>query len=459
MPRPTPSGQEIELSRYLASLAHRIGSTRFEGEDCRIVRQHLLDAIAAAFIGCRESPFADLVRLCPRMAGGCGWPGSGPERVHPIDAGMLWSFAIHASVFEDGSREGACHPAAVVVPTIIALSGGTNWSAVDQAAVAGYDVMVRLARSGNPAFTRRGFHPTAIAAPFGAAATASLLLGHDLPTTQSALCLAAMGCAGLMSSFRCGETQPLQVAWSVRSGLVAAMMAGAGNSGYPRIMEEGFYPAYLGDHPFLPLDKPLQYEYAIQGSYFKPYPGCRHLHPSIDALAEILARVQINPAQVNRVKVRTYRIAVETEIEALGRRGDAYFNIPYAVAARLVLGKSDWDSFDPRHFANESVMEVMKKVSVQADPELDDLYPHQRGSIVEIHTVDGSMHAARVKFPLGEPENPLPGSFIRDKFRQAAGAFLSRDDLDRLETVLQVSGPLDSPESLFDITCRNIQPR
>ena len=449
----------MESSRYLSSLVHRIGSTRFEGADCLVIRQHLLDAIAAAFLGCREKPFSDLARLCPRTAAGCGWPGSGPERVHPVDAAMLWSFAIHASVFEDGSREGACHPAAVVVPAAIALSEGKSWEAVDQALVAGYDVMVRMARSGNPAFTRRGFHPTAIAAPFGAAATASLLLGHDLPTTQSSLCLAAMGCAGLMSSFRCGETQPLQVAWSVRNGLAAAMMAGAGHSGYPRIMEEGFYPAYLGDHPRLPLDTPLQYEYAIQGSYLKPYPGCRHLHPSIDALVEILAAVRLSPDRVDRVKVRTYRIAVETEIEALARRGDAYFNIPYAIAARLVLGRSDWDSFDQKHFANESLMEVMKKVSVQADPELDSLYPHQRGSIVEVYAVDGSMHAARVKFPLGEPENPLPDSFIRDKFRRAAGVFLSKEDLDRLESVLQVSGPLDQPRSLFDIACRNIQPR
>jgi 2-methylcitrate dehydratase PrpD len=449
----------METSRYLAGLVHRIGATRFGDEDRLVVRQHLLDAIAAAFFGCREKPFADLARLCPRTAAGCGWPGSGMARVHPIDAAMLWAFAIHASVFEDGSREGACHPAAAVVPVVIALSEGESWKTVDQALVAGYDVMVRVARSGNPAFTKRGFHPTAIAAPFGAAAAASLLLGHDLPATQSALGLAAMGCAGLMSSFRCGETEPLQVAWSVRSGLAAAMMAGAGHEAYPRIMEEGFFPAYLGDLPSLPLDRPLQCEYAIRGSYLKPYPGCRHLHPSIDALAEILAAVQLSPDRVDRVKVRTYRIAVETEIDALASRGDAYFNIPYALAARLVLGRNDWDSFDPRHFADESLMAVMQKVSVQADPELDSLYPHQRGSIVEVHTVDGNLCSAQVRYPLGEPENPLPVSSTRDKFRRSAGTFLSNGDLDRLETLLGISGPLDPPRSLFDITCRDIQPR
>ncbi len=84
----------------------------------------------------------------------------------PQTRGMLWAYAINASVFEDGSREGACHPAAVVIPAVIALSRDRGWDIIDKAVAAGYDVMVRLARCGNPQFSRRGFHPTAIAAPF-----------------------------------------------------------------------------------------------------------------------------------------------------------------------------------------------------------------------------------------------------------------------------------------------------
>ena len=121
------------------------------------------------------------------------------DRVNPLDAAMIWAFAINASVFEDGSREGACHPAAVVMPAVIALSEGRSWEVIDLSAIAGYDVMVRLARSGNPEFTKKGFHPTSIAGPFGAAATASVLLGHDVPRMQNALCLAALGSAGSAS--------------------------------------------------------------------------------------------------------------------------------------------------------------------------------------------------------------------------------------------------------------------
>jgi len=447
----------LDMYHYLARLTHHIGATQFAEDDRRLVRQHLLDALAAAFIGCRGKAFDDLIRLCPRTPEGCGWPGSGQERIHPLDAGMVWAFAIHGSVFEDGSREGACHPAAVVVPALIALGRGKDWQTLDRAAIAGVDVMVRLARSGNPAFTRRGFHPTSITAPFGAAATASVLLGFDLLQTQSALCLAAMGCGGLMTSFKSGETEPLQVGWSVRNGLMAAMMAAAGHLGYPRIIEEGFYSAYLGSDAGARLDQPLQYEYAIRCCYLKPYPGCRHVHPSIDAMAQILETNPIGPSQIKKIRASTYRVAVETEIHSLDSRGDAYFSIPYALAARMVLGTSDWDAFDERHFSNSGIIDTMKKVELLVDPEVDSLYPRQRGAIVEVQSADGSTRSAKVSFPLGEPENPLPISATREKFRLASRGLLSESDRGRVETVLNLDGPPGALDAVLDSALANVE--
>jgi 2-methylcitrate dehydratase PrpD len=449
------SAENSTIASYLAGLVGRIGSTEFPGQDRIVVRQHLLDAFASAWIGCRNKVFKDLAQVCQKIAQGYIWPGSGPERVHPLDAAMLWAYAVNASVFEDGSREGACHPAAVVIPTAIALSKGKDWETIDRAVIAGYDVMVRLARGGNPGFTRKGFHPTAITAPFGAAATASLLMKLDPSRIQNALCLAAFASAGLMASFRSGPTQPLQVAWSVRSGIMAAFMANSGNKGSPRMIEDGFYPAYLGTAPHLPVDAPLQYEYAIKGSYLKPYPGCRHVHPSIDAFVKTVKENGIDPSRIERIRVRTYKIAVETEIEPVNSRGDAYFNIPYALATRIILGRSDWDAFDEKHFTNERLLGLMKKIKVDADPGIESLYPHERGSIVEVHMADGKVFSGKVNHPLGEPENPLPGSVAREKFREASKSFLTEKTMDHIETILDISGPADSAERLFGALAEN----
>ncbi len=231
------------LSSYLADRIGEIQEARLSNEDRLNVRQHLVDALASAFIGFRNLTVQKLIRLCPKTKEGCSWLGGGKKKVSPLDGGMVWAVAVNGSVFEDGSREGACHPGAVVIPTVIALSEGKDWDRIERAILAGYEVMVRMARGGNPEFTRRGFHPTAIVAPFGAAAAASVLSGYNPEQTRSALSLAAMGGAGLMVSFRRGETQPLQVGGSVRNGILAALIAGMGGSGFEAAHQGHFLAA------------------------------------------------------------------------------------------------------------------------------------------------------------------------------------------------------------------------
>jgi 2-methylcitrate dehydratase PrpD len=120
----------------------------------------------------------------------------------------------------------------------------------------------------------------------------------------------------------------------------------------------------------------------------------------------------------------------------------------------MILGKSDWDAFDEKHFTDERLIEMMKKVNVLIDPEVEGLYPGQRGSIVEVYMADGNTIFGKVSYPLGEPENPLPDSITQEKFRQAAGDFLSQKILDRIETILDVSHTADSAEKLFKALSR-----
>jgi 2-methylcitrate dehydratase PrpD len=146
---------------------------------------------------------------------------------------------------------------------------------------------------------------------------------------------------------------------------------------------------------------------------------------------------------------------VETEIDSLNERGDAYFNIPYALAARIILGRNDWDSFDERHFSNQQILMVMKKIKVDIDSEIESRYPNQRGSVVQIDLNRGILLRGKVSHPIGEPENPLPPWIIKEKFRDAAGAFLSQKSMDRIERILGISGLADSAETLFEVLSEN----
>lgn len=402
-------------------------------------RQHLVDGIASAFIGCRSKIFRDLVA-------GTGYEeGAGLPRGE--DLAMAWAFAVNGSVSEDGSREGACHPAAAIVPAIMAFGQGHSLEKVERAMVAGYDVMIRLARAGNPLFARKGFHGTAVTAPFGVVATLAVLGDFNSRITANALSMAALGGSGLMAAFKSGASQPLQVGWGVRNGVTAALLAATGHSGYDKVLEEGFFPAYLEKGAHESVLHPLEKATALESCYLKPYPGCRHMHASLEAFSTIMEEHSLRHEEISGITVGTYRIALETGIRTLGSRGDAYFNIPYALASRAVLGEAVYDSFDERHFDNPALVRIMGTITEAVDPEIEAQYPGQRGAGVTVTLTDGRRFSHRVRYPLGEPESPLAVAVTRDKLISCTSGYL---DATGQAAALQILDQASGPGAMFD---------
>ena len=423
-----------QIASYLSQLVLDIRAGEVLPDAGNHVRQHLMDSVAAAFIGGKSLVFKDLAALASFNGRVVNQPDPAIKMYQEL--AKLWAFAINGSVSEDGSREGACHPAAAVMPVVLAFSQGKSWDVIEKAVIAGYDVMIRMARCGNPQFARKGFHATAITAPFGAAATFSQLMEYDLATTQNALCLAAMGGSGLMSSFKLGSTQPLQVAWGVGNGVTAALLAGRGHAGYSKIIEEGFLPAYLDYVGSYSVAQDLENDFAITGCYLKPYPGCRHMHSSLYAFDALTQMETINYEEIDKIVIGTYRVAVDTGISTLSSRGDAYFNVPYAIAARSVLGKSTYDTFDEKHFSNNSIVALMKNITVSVDPEIEAQYPRQRGAKLEITLLSGRSLSHTVHYPLGEPENPVSLSSTKEKMFDAIGDKLTVGEKENMANIL-----------------------
>lgn len=400
--------------------------------------QHLLDTLAALIVGIRVWSYEALMKSIEAERGSVPVPGT-DRKTSPVDAGSIVAYQTNASVYEDGSRYGACHPAAGVFPALWALGQPATLSELIQAMAGGYEAMVCIASLGNPLFTQRGFHPTGICAPFGAAAAAGILLKFDKERMIAALTLSSSGSCGLMHAFQEETTQPLHVSHAVRAGLIAALMAKQGFSGDTSILERGFFPAYLGHAPHV---NSIDYRYfgdrwAIENAYLKPYPGCRHLHPALDAMDQLLTQHDIPSQEIDSIKVETYRVAIETEIHQIRSRGDAYFNLPYALSVRIILGRADWDAFDVRHLENPKVKGLINKINVCIDEEIDKAYPNKRGARVTLTLKSGEIFSAFQPLPRGEPELPVSFKETADKFRREAQGYLGKEDIDKIITKLQ----------------------
>ncbi|HJQ63074.1 MAG TPA: MmgE/PrpD family protein, partial [Burkholderiales bacterium] len=123
--------------------------------------------------------------------------GSG-ARLSAPNAALVNGANVHGLDFDDGHTQGSAHPAGVVFPAVLAAAEqhGGGATAVILATVIGYDVMLRIASAMHPVSARRGFHNTAIAGVFGAAAAVSSLLRLDSAQVGHALGLAGSFSAG-----------------------------------------------------------------------------------------------------------------------------------------------------------------------------------------------------------------------------------------------------------------------
>ena len=446
---------------YLAEIiAERILSAkeavRKGNHICSFASQHFLDTLAALIVGIRVGSYKALMKSIQAERGSVPIPGT-DRKFSPIDAASIVAYQTNASVYEDGSRYGACHPAAGVFPALWAMGQKSTLFDLIQALVGGYEAMVCIASLGNPLFTERGFHPTGLCAPFGAAVAAGILLKFHKDEIVRALTLSTSGSCGLMHSFKEETTQPLHVSHGVRAGLIAALMANQGSSGDKAVLERGFFPAYLGRVPPDTID---DYPYfgegwAIEHAYLKLYPGCRHLHPAIDAMDHLLKQHKVNSEEIDHIMVETYRVAVETEIHQIRSRGDAYFNIPYGLSVRIVLGRADWDAFDVRHLENPNVKRLIGKIKVLIAEDIDRAYPKERGARVTIKLKNGKIFTASQPLPRGEPELPISLDETTEKFRQEAEGYLEKEDINKI--IFKIRGAEGEASEIFGILSKKFR--
>ena len=98
----------------------------------------------------------------------------------PAVAALLNGALGHSLDFDDTHADSSLHPSAPVVPAAFAVGEmvGASGRDVLTAIVAGYEVCCRLGNALDPtSHYARGFHPTATAGTYGAAAAAGKLFG------------------------------------------------------------------------------------------------------------------------------------------------------------------------------------------------------------------------------------------------------------------------------------------
>jgi 2-methylcitrate dehydratase PrpD len=353
-------------------------------------------------------------------------------RVAPPWAALVNGAMGHMAEMDDTHRGTMSHPGDALWATALAMTNGKHdGDAFLAAAIAGYEVALRIGEAVMPEHYRRGWHTSGTIMAFGSAVTAALLLGLDAQRTAWALGTAAAQASGnfahlteraMTKDFNCGH--------AAKCGVIAALLAQEGFSGPTDVIEnpKGFMRLYGGEVFPEKLLAGLGRSWRILEVAHKPYSACRHIHASLDALQTILAERKLGHADVAHVTARIFSTGAayvddpQPWTEGKGLQG-ARFSAQLNLAVLLRWGQEGLlRMMDGAHTQKAlhapELREAMRRIDVVSDKELDANFPDQWSSVVIVEDQAGHRFQHRVDHPLGEPEFPMSDRQLRDKFDQ-----------------------------------------
>ncbi len=352
------------------------------------------------------------------------------ERVEAAWAALANGIAAHGLEMDDVENRSSLHPGVVVFPAALALAEQLGAAVSDfyAAVVVGYEVTLRVGAALNPAAAyERGFHPTAICGTLGAAAASARLLRLAPQQTNMALGIAGSMAAGSMAYLHDGAwTKRLHPGWASHAGIMAARLAAAGFSGPSAILESryGFLSAYSSASDVDKLQRNPENHFAIMDVSLKPYACCRYMHGPIDCLLEIRRLHAPDPAHIKRIDCGVLtggRGLIADPIEQKRQAGnivEAQFSMPYGAVVALLTGQAGLSVFTEEELHNPAVRALMQKVSCYSSAALDDYYPAEWRAAASVEMDDGSVYSATVRYPLGDPHNPLNWQQLEARFHE-----------------------------------------
>ena len=430
-----------EYTRELVGFLHPLAASDLPPEVIDRARYFLLDYLAVAIRGSREDSAQALQRMVQRIgANGCATILGTKARTIPGLAALANGAAAHGIEMDDTHSGGSIHLGATMYSAALALAEtmpDTSMDSLLTAVVAGFEATARIAMAVQPKeHYALGFHPTQTCGVFGAALTSAKLLGLSADQTLAAVGIAGSMAAGSMEFLAEGAwTKRIHPGLAAQNGIHAALLAAEGFSGPLHILEgrDGFLHGYSRNPVPERLTAKLGESFEILHTAVKPHACCRYMQGPIDAILALAREHNLEASQVRRIEVAI--LAAGWNIVADPREKkynpdsivDAQFSMPFGAAVALLDGAAGLDQFTMQKIRSPRVREVMAKVALVKDARLEETFPKEWPARVTIETEDGRRLEKFVRYPKGDPENPLSWDEMAAKFRSLAGAVLSEE--------------------------------
>lgn len=397
------TSQSQNLSQNLTqSLARFVAETPTEGlpeTATRILQLSLLDWMAVGLAGQAE-PVAQICRDMVLSEAGLAQATlfGNATRVPMRAAALSNGTTSHALDYDDTHFAHIGHPSVAVISAALAVAEarGASGAEFQTAALIGGELSVRLGLWLGRSHYQGGFHQTATAGAFGAAAAAARLIGLDAVETAAALGLMATRASGLKSQFG-SMGKPYNAGIAASNGVEIAALVAAGFQPNPAALEgpQGFGATHIGEGNVAAALDGLGRNWLFETVSHKFHACCHGLHATLEALATIDA---VNPGDIERIEILTHPRWMSVCNQPEPHTGlEAKFSYRM-VCAMALLGHSTaaLSSYADALCRDPKVLDLRNKVSVTSSETIP-----ETGSEVSIVMADGANRRAR--FDLNSP--------------------------------------------------------
>jgi len=437
----------MSATREIATFIYEADIRQFPGEAVQLAKRSILDCMGVTLAGSVE-PAGKIIVEFVRESGG-------KPQATVINSGFKTSASLaalangtmaHALDYDDVFATGGGHSSVTIVPLVFALGEivGASGSKILEAYLAGFEVGARISDAIEPSHSEKGWHPTATVNALRGTAAGAKLLGLTVDQIEVAFGLAASLAGGLR--FNIGTmTKPLHAGNAARNGIMACLLAAKGFSAEPGVLEQspyGFCEVFGGGEKPA-LDKLTtglgkQFQIISPGMGIKKYPCVAGIHSAIDAILMLTEQHSLTAGMVESIACGVRKMRPQTLRSKEPKTPlEGKFNLAYGLARALLDRELGLQQFTQQKVDDPAVIELMRKIHIDVDPELVKEQAGKNAVIVAVRLTDGRVVSQRVDKARGTSKYPLTDEEVQRKYRQCAGLVLAPDKIEQTLAILQ----------------------
>lgn len=431
------------LSRKMAQWSMDLKYQDIPEESIWEAKRFLLDSMGCALAAVKNEDMESMFRFTEKLGGTPEATMIGREtKTNASNAALMNCLLTRAMDYNDIYwEEDPSHPSDLIGAALAAGEvNRKNGKEVLEAIVVNYELMLRWCHAAHPGVREVGWHHASLV-QFVSPVVAGKLFDLDLDQMVAAVGISSSShftlggvVAGHLTNMK-NTAAPL----ASQAGVIAAMIAREGYTGPGEVFEgkEGVFEV-ISNVEWRPewVLKDLGKEYMITKCAYKAFPTEALTHQPISAAIQVCQEGNLSAENVSEILVETTvrgaDILSDPSKFKPKTKETADHSLPYVVAAAVADGNVLPSSFSEEKLKDPRIWDLLGKIKVVADPEIDAMFPGVKRARVTITNNEGRSFTAQVDHAKGSPLNPMSDEEIISKFRANAGAVLSKEQQDKV---------------------------